>query len=309
MIIREYYQPTAPDPILAPDQVLGLARQHEPPARAVTGIDESGGEARVYLIDDQLAMKVQRPPQLRSWTSLGKEVEFLQHLARTAPDMSVPRVIGYGREADVEYTLMTRMVGDAVVRTAVPDARRPEMLRTLGRTLRQIHAVPQGPLRDSGLFPEEYIPDDLQTTISQDFSEYAEAMAKHGIAWPWPWTVNELIERAVRNIPRDSPGVAVHSNPGPTHTFVDPETGLFTGLIDFGDAYIGHPADDLVRWPSPEDRRQVLDGYLEAGDPGPAFWGYWPAAEVSADLLYIIRSSQHRGDCIQHVHQIVHDRW
>ena len=46
MIIREYYQPTAPDPVLAPDQVLGLALQHEPHARAVTGIDESGGEAR-----------------------------------------------------------------------------------------------------------------------------------------------------------------------------------------------------------------------------------------------------------------------
>ncbi len=133
-------------------------------------------------------------------------------------------------------------------------------------------------------------------------------MAKHGIARPWPWTVNDLIERAVRSTlgtRRASPCTAIRV----PHTFVDREMGLLTGLIDFGDAYIGHPADDLVRWPSPEDRRQVLDGYLEAGDSGPAFWGYWPAAEVWSGLLYVIRSSQHREDCIQHVHQIVHDRW
>ncbi len=304
-IIREYYQPNAPDPILPDEQILALARRHEPHARTVTGVDESGGEARVYFIDGALVMKVQRPPQLRSWTSLAKEVKFLRHLAESAPEISIPRVLGHGREDGVEYTLMTRMAGDAVVRSTVANARRADMLQALGRTLRKIHGVPQQPLRESGLFPEEYTYADLEAAIPDEYHAYAEAMAKHELAWPWAWSVTELIEKAIRRVPPEPLGVAVHSNPGPTHTFLDPDTGLFTGLIDFGDAYIGNPADDLARWPDPSDRQQVLKGYVEEGDPGPAFWSYWPISEVSADLLYIARSSQWRDTCLHHLQQIV----
>ena len=112
MIIREYYQPGAPDPVLDPAQVLRLVRQHLPEARAVTGIDETGGEARVYFVDTDVVCKVQRPPQWRSWTSLEKEVVFLRHLAEAAPDIAVPRVLGYGKEDGVEYTC--KRTGDAV---------------------------------------------------------------------------------------------------------------------------------------------------------------------------------------------------
>lgn len=309
MIIREYYQPNAPDPILPDDQILALVRRHQPHAQTLTGVDESGGEARVYFIDGGLVMKVQRPPQLRSWTSLAKEAEFLRYLAKTAPAISIPRVLGHDQVDGVEYTLMTRMAGDAVVRSAVADGRRADMLQALGRTLRAIHSVPQEPLRESGLFPEEYTRPDLQASIAEDYKAYAEAMTKRGITWPWPWTVTELIEKALQHVPQNPRGVAVHSNPGPTHTFVDSQMGLFTGLIDFGDAYIGNPADDLARWPDPGDRQRVLEGYVEAGDPGPAFWSYWPVAEVSADLLYSIRPAASRDTCVQHLQQIVEELW
>jgi hypothetical protein len=51
--------------------------------------------------------------------------------------------------------------------------------------------------------------------------------------------------------------VALHSNPGPVHTFVQPDTLAFVGLIDFGDAYIGHPALDW-RWPTHTDHLTML---------------------------------------------------
>jgi hypothetical protein len=41
-----YTQPDAPDPVLSPGTVLALARRHLPAAGEVTGVDESGGEAR-----------------------------------------------------------------------------------------------------------------------------------------------------------------------------------------------------------------------------------------------------------------------
>jgi hygromycin-B 7''-O-kinase len=71
-----YLQPDAPDPVLSQEFVLSLVRRHLPEAQAVTGVDESGGEARTYAIDDTVILKVQRPQQLRPSTSLAKEVFF-----------------------------------------------------------------------------------------------------------------------------------------------------------------------------------------------------------------------------------------
>jgi hygromycin-B 7''-O-kinase len=43
-------------------------------------------------------------------------------------------------------------------------------------------------------------------------------------------------------------------------TFVQPDTLECVGLVDFGDAYIGHPALDW-RWPTHEDHVALLQGY------------------------------------------------
>lgn len=301
MIIREYYQPGAPDPVLDFDQVVGLVRRHVSAAQTVTGVDESGGEARVYFIDQNIVCKVQRPPQLRSWTSLEKEVVFLRHLAQAAPDLRVPRVLGYGHDDGVEYTCMTHLAGDAAVRTPIPGTQRVSTLQELGRTIRQIHEVPQAPLRDSGVFPEEFTLPDLSRAVAEDLADYAGYLDQRGIGWPFPFDLATLTAAAERHLPAESLAVALHTNPGPTHTFVEPETGVFTGLIDFGDAYIGHPAYDLGRWPNPADRELVLQGYLEAGDPGPHFWGFWDVASIMADLLTIVRHVESRDAAIQHV--------
>ncbi len=294
MIVREYYQREAPDPILPDELVLALARRHEPSIQAVTAIDETGGEARVYCLDGGWVFKVQRPQQLRSWTSLEKEVRFLEQIAIDDPSLPVPRVAGHGREGAVEYTLMTRIGGEAAVRTPISAEARPVMLEELGRVIRRVHAIQQEPLGASGLFPEEYTADDLRAGVAEDIGEWAELLAAKNLGWPLPFTPAALIERAQDLVPSDPPAVALHTNPGPTHTFVDPATGRFVGLIDFGDAYIGHPAHDLGRWPVPQDRAAVLRGYREVGDPGPGFFAFLPVAGILADLLAMYRSEAHR---------------
>jgi hypothetical protein len=62
-----YPQPSAPDPVLEAKYVLTLVRRHVP-AVAVREVDESGGEARAYLVDDDKVLKVQRPHRLRPRT-------------------------------------------------------------------------------------------------------------------------------------------------------------------------------------------------------------------------------------------------
>jgi hypothetical protein len=58
--------------------------------------------------------------------------------------------------------------------------------------------------------------------------------------------------------------VPCHANPGPPHTFVKSDN-RFSGVIDFGDAYISHPVFDIRRWPT-EDREAIIEGYRGKGD-------------------------------------------
>src|SRR5438105_1817104 len=179
-----YVQPNAPDPVLDAEHVLRLARQHAPEAQSVTAVDESGGEARTYLIDDRLIFKTQRPQQLRPRTSLEKEVFFLKQIDAVLPHLSVPRVLG---------------------------------------------------------------------------------------------TVHDSAER-----------VALHSNPYHEHTFVDPDTGAYVGLIDFGDAYISHPTFDLRRWRTRPEREALMAGYTADEPVDDQFLRTWRVAQVLGDLGAVV---------------------
>src|SRR5689334_21904142 len=124
------------DPFLDFRRVLDLVRRRIPGAGEVRGVDESGGEARTYAIDEDFIFKTQRPHRVRPRTSLEKEAFHLRQLAEFAPDVSVPRVLDYGREDDVEYILMSRMPGAAMRSVQLPDAARRTVLRDLGILLR-----------------------------------------------------------------------------------------------------------------------------------------------------------------------------
>src|SRR6185436_253377 len=100
----------AADPVLEERTVLAMTRRHGARCSAVISIDETGGEARVYVLDDNLVLKVQRPQRRRPRTSLEKEAFFLHQLA-AYPDIVVPHVLGYGRHENIEYLVMTQMPG------------------------------------------------------------------------------------------------------------------------------------------------------------------------------------------------------
>ena len=281
-----YLQPDAPDPIHSDDVVLALVRNHVPDVHAVTGIDESGGEARTYAIDDNIILKVQRPQQLRPLTSLEKEIFFLNQLSLNE-DISVPKVLGYGREGSIEYTVMTRMPGIAVVNTTLEGDARKETLFKLGQTVRRIHSAPQQPFHTSGLFPGDTNFDDVQARFEEAFDGLIGRIRDKDIPWTLPYTAEQVATKALAALPESNQRVALHSNPGPTHTFVDASTRLFTGLIDFGDAYVSHPAWDLWRWNLPADRQAVLAGYTSDKEVDDAFMGTWRVVMVLSDMMAI----------------------
>lgn len=281
-----YVQPDAPDPVHNDDVVLAIVRKHVPSVNAVTGIDESGGEARTYAIDNNIILKVQRPQQLRPLTSLEKEAFFLNQLSFDE-HISVPQVLGYGRESSIEYTVMTRMPGVAIVTTMLEGEPRQETLFKLGQTLRRIHSVPQEPFHASGLFPGDTNSIDVKARFQESFEGLIERIHDKNIKWTLPFTPEQVAEKALASLPESNERVALHSNPGPTHTFVDESTRLYTGLIDFGDAYFSHPAWDLWRWNLPEDREAVLAGYSSDKEVDASFIRTWNVVMLISDMMAI----------------------
>lgn len=290
---RDFYvQPDAPDPVLSNDIVLSLARQYAPDAHVVMQVDETGGEARTYLIDEALILKTQRPQQLRPRTSLAKEVFFLNQLAEVAPELSVPRVLGYGREqaangVTVEYTLMTRMPGIAMRRARLDDDVRRADLLQLGSTLRRLHSLPVEPFVASGLFPGDQSFVDTQIRFGNYFNDMADEIRAEQTPWRLPLTVEQIGARVIASVPRSNERAALHSNPYLEHVFVHPDSGAYTGLIDFGDAYISHPAFDMRRWNRPADREALLQGYTSERPVSDAFLATWRAVTMLGDVITI----------------------
>lgn len=290
-----YLQPDAPDPIHNDDVILAIVQKHVAAAKSVTGVDESGGEARTYAIDDNIILKVQRPQQLRPLTSLEKEAFFLQQLSHD-DHISVPKVLGYGREGAIEYTVMTRMPGVAIVNTTLEGNARTETLFKLGQTLRRIHSVAQEPFHASGLFPGDTNFSEVKARFQELFEGLIARMRDQSIEWTLPHTPEQVAAKAVAALPESNERVALHSNPGPTHTFVDASTTLFTGLIDFGDAYFSHPAWDLWRWNLPHDRQAVFKGYTSEKAVNASFIRTWSVVMVVSDMMAIAYQTKSKAE-------------
>jgi Ser/Thr protein kinase RdoA (MazF antagonist) len=109
----------------------------------------------------------------------------------------------------------------------------------------------------------------------------------------------------MKTLPNEKHIVALHSNPGPEHTFVDPATSQLTGIIDFGDAYFSHPVNDLRRYRAPEDRAAVLAGYLECSPVSDDFLATWRVACAITDITALAYSKEPQPAAVAELNQIL----
>jgi hygromycin-B 7''-O-kinase len=280
------------DPVLDFDFVLELARRHMPSAKAVTFVDETGGEGRGYFIDREFVIKTQRPHKVRPRTSLEKEARHLQLLAEDVPDVSVPRLLGYGSHNGVEYLVMTRVPGTAVVAMELGGVQRRELLRQLGSTLRRMHAMPVESFRNSGLFPGDTGAADIRRRVEDELRDAVEGARglQLGVA------PEEIRDEALGLLgPVATPAVPLHSNPGPEHVFAS-SAGRLSGIIDFGDAYVSHPAFDLRRWLRLDDLTALMAGY---GAVNETFQAEWLAITLSGFLYDAVLRPGRRDRALQ----------
>jgi hypothetical protein len=123
--------------------------------------------------------------------------------------------------------------------------------------------------------------------------------------WSLDLTPEEVGERALAALPPSEERVALHSNPGPEHTFVLPESGTYSGLIDFGDAFISHPALDMRRRAGPHDRDAILRGYTADGSVSDAFMGTWRVVQALSDLIDIATYPDRAPAAVQDLKDVI----
>lgn len=285
-----YLQPEAADPVLSAATVLAIAEPHTGRASRVLEVDESGGEARAYLLEGDMVVKTQRPHRLRPRTSLAKEAHLLRELAEPL-GRHIPGLLGYGRfeapEGEVEYLVMSRMPGDAFIRQDTDSGARAALLAELGVLLAQLHAVPaETLLGETDLVPVDSDGAALARRLEMGFADVVDLITERPESWSLTPSPQEVAAAVVAMVPRDFAPVVLHSNPGPMHAFCTSE-GEFTGLIDFGDSYASHPAMDLRTWPDPADRVALREGYFDGASPGADFEAAWTAAMIYTDMAVI----------------------
>jgi hygromycin-B 7''-O-kinase len=298
-----YGKPNAADPVLDERTVLDIMRRHVVSCSAVTSIHETGGEARVYVLDDNLVLKVQRPHRLRPRTSLEKEAFFLNQLS-AYPDIVVPHVLGYGRHGNIEYIVMTQMRGVPVLTVELTGVQRMNVLHQLGRTLRRIHSIPQAPFYGSALFPGSRTRDEFVEHVRATLAHAVQVIGETPNLWWLGVSPVDLASRVLAALPASVDLVALHSNPRPAHTFVQPDTLDFVGLIDFGDAYICRPALDW-RWPTHADRVALLQGYCAETPATDEFMAAWRSALVLSDMSALATRPETRPQTLQRLRDLL----
>jgi aminoglycoside phosphotransferase (APT) family kinase protein len=199
--------------------------------------------------------------------------------------------MGYGRADEyVEYTLMTRIPGIALRNANVDNAARLQVMRDLGRTLRRIHQMPQADFIASNLFPGDTSSADTRARVNELLDDFVARIQNEKREWTIKVSPAQVAERVRTWLPDTKERVALHSNPYHEHTFVEPGTGKFAGLIDFGDAYISHPTFDLRRWRTREERAALLAGYGAEQTVSEEFLRMWLAMQVVGNLAAIAQS-------------------
>jgi hypothetical protein len=171
-----------------------------------------------------------------------------------------------------------------------------------------MHDLDTQPFRASGLFPGDRDAAAMRQRLETDLQQAVNGASAADTTWPLPFSPADIADRVKPGLQHiDVDPVPLHSNPGEEHVFVDPDTLRFTGLIDFGDAYLSHPALDFRRWAEPADRQALLDGY-SSGKPLPdTFAANWRAISVTALLMDYASRPSRRAASLQGLEHLYTD--
>ncbi|MFN8020202.1 MAG: aminotransferase class III-fold pyridoxal phosphate-dependent enzyme [Acidimicrobiales bacterium] len=229
-----------PAPAFAPDELAAIALEHFGLQGTIAPLDsERDQNARLVTADGTYVLKVANAHEDTGVLDL--QLVMLDHLARVAPELPVPRVV-HTRGGFASTTVgahHVRVVTHLPGATLASVPRTPELETDLGRLLGRLSAG----LRGIG-HPAAHRPgflwnlDDAQSvrgwvddvTDADDRAAVATAFHRH--------------EQRVLPVIAELPAQVLHQDANDFNVLVD--GGRVSGLIDFGDATFGRRVNELA---------------------------------------------------------------
>lgn len=198
-------------------------------------IAATSGTLPVFLVGDAV-VKWYAPAAVwgdgEGWPDETVERATLQRVAGAVP---APGVQAAGELADWRYLVMDRVAGEPIERCldAAPRARALDALQHLGRAVRALHQL------DATNVPVSI--DDFDAFLAGQHETVRARRRRMPDAW------REAVARFVEDTPRgDARAVLLHTELGPAHALVDPNTLALNGIIDWVEAMRGDAEYDLV---------------------------------------------------------------
>jgi REG-2-like HAD superfamily hydrolase len=185
-----------------------------------------GWDNQVFALGQDKVLRI--PHRHAGAQCMAAELEVLPHLALPG----IPRVLGRGQTLGHPFELMLqeRIPGQSVELAALDAAQRGALAAPLGAWMRRLHAQePRGAAPDTWgrLDPER---------LGKAISEKGRWAVAEGLLSEAPQV--DLVEA-------DDTLALCHGDLYCRHVLVDAR-GAFSGVIDWGDVHLGHPAIDIA---------------------------------------------------------------
>lgn len=234
---------------------------------------QQGWDSVTLLVNEELIARFARRPDVS--VRLAREARLLPDLADALP-VAIPRftyVCGDpNTPASVRFVGYPALPGVALTSDSISSPQHREKLAgQLGEFLSALHAYPIGAAQAVGVlggtsedWRQEYA--DFYAEIREHIFPLLSSLEQRAVADVWEGYLNTQANFAF--IP-----TLIHRDLGGEHILHEPASGQLTGIIDWGDASIGDPAQDftgIARQLGHDFAARVLASYMRPTDA--RFW-------------------------------------
>jgi aminoglycoside phosphotransferase (APT) family kinase protein len=209
--------------------------------------------------------------------------------------LPAPHVIGVDTTASIPYLALSKVAGVALSDRRLPVDVATRGARQAGAMLRQLHEVS---LPGFGWIDRDHFRRTMQirgksTSWSEEISTeldpaLEELVSRDALTAAQAAVLRGEMRRVLPSLETIDHGRLLHGDLARMHTFVDPQDGSLTGIVDWGDAQTGDPVWDLAiaacHLASPSEGilrvhvtaqrdlfRELLEGYEPAPDVAERF--------------------------------------
>ena len=221
---------------------LVLQQFPELPCDKVEKLGE-GMDSSAWLIDGRCVFRF--PKRETGAECLQNEIRVLpQIVGRLSVRITAPHWIGTPTSGFVWRFAGYELIGGrSACDASITDSAAPEFARSLARFLKTLHSISATEARESGAPTDEWRR--LEVAYRCDFARerlrQAESLGLIPNASTWQSRLDEIESAS----PVAEPKSLVHGDLYSKHVLIDDDFQL-TGIIDWGDVHIGHPAVDLA---------------------------------------------------------------